>query len=120
MNTVATIRGAFVACALGAALVTAAPHGTATPTYPVGHCLFGHVNPNPNSACRGSDSANWPHAPADPNGHPLKECMPGNDGEAVSTEDVHGGRHWFICGHETNITGEELWEWKEVLLGRSR
>lgn len=114
------IKGAVAAAVLGAGLLAATPHAAATPLHE-GHCLFGHVNPrNQNSACRGSDSANWPHVPADVNGHPLKECLPGNDGESVATEDVHGGRHWFICSHETNITGEELWEWKEVLLGRSR
>lgn len=116
-----TMRGAVIASLLGAALITATPHGAAVPVQPVGRCLFGHVDPrNPNSACRGSDSANWPRVPADPNGVPLKECGPENDGEHVATEDVHGGGHGWICSHVTNITGEEYWEWKELLLGRTR
>lgn len=119
MNIVTTVRGALVACLFGAALLTATPHAAATPI-PAGRCLLGHVNANPNSACRGSDSANWPRVPADPNGNPLEECGPANDGRTVSTEDVHGGQHGFICQHVTNVRGEEYWEWNEVLIGGRR
>lgn len=114
------IKGALAATIVGAGLLVAAPHAAGTPPLHAGPCLLGHINPNPNSACRGSDSANWPRVPADPNGIPRRYCGPENDGESVETEDVHGGRHGWICEHVTNITGEEFWEWKEVLLGRQR
>ncbi|MBF6460195.1 hypothetical protein IU433_14230 [Nocardia puris] len=117
-HTLKSVAAAFVLAvglvAAGPAVAVAAPMVT-----PVGWCPLGHVDPNdPDSACVGSDAANYPRVPADPYGVPLKKCGPGNDGEQVSTEDQHGGHSKWICRHITRVFGDDYWEWSEFALAR--
>lgn len=110
-----TIRAALAACAIGAALIGAAP-AVAQPISPVGWCPFGHVDPsNDNSACRGSDSATWPRVPADPHGNPLMKCNEYHDGEHVSTVDKDGTLARWICQHVSPVFDSPYWEWTEVV-----
>jgi hypothetical protein len=112
---ITAIRGALAATIFAAALLTGTTAASATPAH-TGWCPLGHVKPSdPNSACRGSDSAQWPRVPSDVNGYPRTKCDGANDGRTVSTEDVHGGGHFWICKHVSNLTGEDYWEWNEVL-----
>jgi hypothetical protein len=109
------IRAALSVCAIGAALVGAAPAVGAQPVSPVGWCLFGHVDPNnTDSACRGSDSAVWPRVPADPHGNPLMKCNEYHDGEHVSTVDKDGTQSRWICIHVSPVFDDPYWEWTEV------
>lgn len=53
--------------------------------------------------------------PADDEGRPLKPCGPANDGEAVTTVDMHGSQSRWICFHVNPIFQDPYWEWNEVI-----
>lgn len=82
------IRAAITACAITASMFGAiTPPTAAAPTPVNGPCLFGHVDPNnANSACKGSDSANWPESEANPDGSPKLSCSRLNKGAGVARE----------------------------------
>ena len=53
--------------------------------------------------------------PADPEGRPLKPCGPANDGEGVTTEDMHGSQSRWFCHHVDPIFQDPYWEWVEII-----
>ncbi|MFE7798985.1 hypothetical protein [Nocardia sp. NPDC057440] len=110
-----TVRAAFAACAISAALVGGvAPAVVAAPAV-AGPCLFGHVDPNDdNSACRGSDSAKWPESESTPDGTPALSCTRLNDNQHVRTRDPHGWRYWLCKGYKDQW-GNKYYDWTEVL-----
>jgi predicted lipoprotein with Yx(FWY)xxD motif len=107
------IRAAITVVAVSSALLGGQTL-TTTPVAQAGPCLFGHVDPNnSNSACRGSDSANWPESEANPDGSPKLSCSRLNKGAGVKTWDGRGYRKWK-CMQMTEM-GQEYWQWYEVL-----
>ncbi|MET8874208.1 hypothetical protein [Nocardia sp. NPDC004604] len=109
------IRPALAACAISASMFSAiTPPADAAPTPVNGPCLFGHVDPdNDNSACKGSDSANWPESEPNPDGSPKLSCSRLNKGAGVKTWTGRGWRKWK-CMQITEM-GQEYWQWYEVL-----
>ncbi|MGY4103431.1 hypothetical protein ACW2Q0_28290 [Nocardia sp. R16R-3T] len=107
------IRAAVTVVAVSAALLGGQTLST-TPVAQAGPCLLGHVDPNnDNSACKGSDSANWPESEANPDGSPTLSCSRLNKGAGVKTWTGNGWRKWK-CMQITEL-GQTYFTWYEVL-----
>ncbi|MFI6368943.1 hypothetical protein ACIBG0_40230 [Nocardia sp. NPDC050630] len=108
------IRAALTVVAVSAALLGGQTL-TTTPAQ-AGPCLFGHVDPNnDNSACRGSDSANFPESEANPDGSPKLACTRLNEGQNVKTHDAHGWLYWG-CKAYKDQWGNKTYQWTEFVL----
>jgi hypothetical protein len=117
MNIATKIRGAVAACAIGMTILGAGQVQAAPATQPAGWCPFGHVNPNDsNSACNGSDAAEWPESQGDSDGHPLLTCSRLNVNQNIKTYDAHGARRYWQCRRYTRFGGGDVYYlWTEIV-----
>lgn len=114
---IASTKHALAACLLGVGLLIAAPTANATPAPAhTGWCPFGHVNPaDSNSACRGSDSSQWPESQPGPDGKPRLSCSRLNVTKGTRTwHGEHGWSYW-ICELFRDQFGNVRYEWTEVV-----
>ncbi|OXR46693.1 hypothetical protein B7C42_01668 [Nocardia cerradoensis] len=115
MNIRATIKAAAAACLLGVALLGTPAHADAAPAH-IGWCPFGHVDPHDdNSACRGSDSAEWPLSEHGPDGKPTVSCTRLNEGRGVRTDHGDHGYSYWRCMSYKDQWGNVYFDWSEVL-----
>ncbi|MBF6298236.1 hypothetical protein IU459_11860 [Nocardia amamiensis] len=111
-----TVRALLAGCTLAVSLVGGTLAPTATPVAQAGPCLFGHVDPkDDNSACRGSDSANWPESEQTPEGTPALSCSRLNEGARVRTDQGQYGWRYWVCKKYKDSWGHTYYDWTEVL-----
>lgn len=104
-----------IATLIGAMMLAGTGHASAEPSIAQrGVCPLGHITDDSNSACRGSDAAQWPTIDAGPGGGPITPCDEHNVGEFARTH--HGPQKWryWICRAHTSGS-DTIYEWEEIL-----